>query len=43
MLLDAMDYEMDVYEAMMCNPSDGGTKAFFQLEHSNIEVSIPRN
>jgi hypothetical protein len=25
MSLDVVDYEMDVYEAAMCDPSDGGT------------------
>ena len=29
MLLDAVDYEMDVYKAAMYDPSDGGTNAFF--------------
>jgi hypothetical protein len=29
MLLDAVDYKMDVYEVAMCDPSDGGTDAFF--------------
>jgi hypothetical protein len=26
---DVVDYEMDVYEAAMCNPSDGGADSFF--------------
>jgi hypothetical protein len=40
---DAKDYKMDVYEATMCNPSDGCTDAFFRLEHSSIAASVPRN
>jgi hypothetical protein len=41
MSLDAVDYEMDVYEAAMCNPSDGGVDAFFLLEHSGTSPIIP--
>jgi hypothetical protein len=43
MSLDDVDYEMDVYKAVMCDPSDGGTDAFFQLEHSSTAASVPRN
>jgi hypothetical protein len=43
MLLDAVDYEMDVYEAAMCDPSDGGADAFFLLEHSSIAASGSRD
>jgi hypothetical protein len=43
MSLDAVDYEMDVYEAAMCDPSDGGADAFFRLEHSSTAASVPRN
>jgi hypothetical protein len=43
MSLDAVDYEMDVYEAAMCDPSDGGTVAFFLLEHSSTGASVPRD
>jgi hypothetical protein len=43
MLLDAVDYKMDVYEAAMCDPSDGGVDAFFRLEHSSTAASVPRN
>jgi hypothetical protein len=43
MLLDVVDYEMDVYEAAMCDPSDGGADAFFRLEHSSIAASVPRD
>jgi hypothetical protein len=39
MSLDAVDYEMDVYEAAMCDPSDGGADAFFPLEHSSTAAS----
>jgi hypothetical protein len=28
---DVVDYEMDVYEVAMCDPSDGGADAFFRL------------
>jgi hypothetical protein len=43
MLLDAVDYEMDVYEAAMCDPSDGGADAFFRLEHSGTSAIIPHD
>jgi hypothetical protein len=43
MSLDVVDYEMDVYEVVMCDPSDGGTDAFFLLEHSSTTASIPRD
>jgi hypothetical protein len=43
MSLDAVDYEMDVYEAAMCDPSDGGTDAFFRLEHSSTVASVLRD
>jgi hypothetical protein len=43
MSLDAVDYEMDVYEAAMCDPSDGGTDAFFLLEHSSTTARVPRD
>jgi hypothetical protein len=43
MSLDAMDYEMDVYEAAMCDPSDGGVDAFFLLEHSSTAANVSRN
>jgi hypothetical protein len=39
MSLDAVDYEMDVYETTMCDPSDGGADAFFRLEHSSTAAS----
>ena len=41
MLLDVVDYEMDVYEAAMCDPSDGGGDAFFCLEHLSTVASVP--
>ena len=41
MSLDAMDYKMDVFEAVMYNPSDGGTDAFFCLEHLSRAASVP--
>jgi hypothetical protein len=41
MSLDVVDYEMDVYEATMCDPSDGGTDVFFRLEHSSTAASVP--
>jgi hypothetical protein len=43
MSLDAVDYEMDVYEAAMCDPSDGGADAFFRLEHSSSLASGSRD
>ena len=43
MLLDVVDYEIDVYEAAMCNPSNGGTDAFFCLEHSGKAASVPHD
>jgi hypothetical protein len=43
MSLDAVDYEMDVYEAAMCDPSDGGADAFFRLEHSSSAASGSRD
>jgi hypothetical protein len=43
MLLDAVEYEMDVYEAAMCHPSHGGANAFFRLEHSSTTASVPRD
>jgi hypothetical protein len=43
MTLDAVDYEMDVYEAAMYDPSDGGADAFFRLEHSSKAANISRN
>jgi hypothetical protein len=42
MSLDAVDYEMDVYKAAMCDPSDGGTDAFFLLEHLSTAASGSR-
>jgi hypothetical protein len=43
MSLDVVDYKMDVYEAAMCDPSDGGANAFFQLEHSSTTANVPRD
>jgi hypothetical protein len=43
MSLDVVDYEMDVYKATMCDPSNGGADAFFRLEHSSTAASIPRD
>jgi hypothetical protein len=43
MLLDAVDYKMDVYEATMCDPYDGGVDAFIRLEHSSTTASVPRD
>jgi hypothetical protein len=40
---NAVDYEMDVYKATMCHPSNGGADAFFRLEHSSTTASIPRD
>jgi hypothetical protein len=40
---DTVDYEMDVYEAAMCDSFDGSTNVFFRLEHSSTTASIPRN
>jgi hypothetical protein len=37
---NAVDYEMDFYEAAMCDPSDGGIDAFFQLEHSSNSANL---
>jgi hypothetical protein len=39
MSLDVVDYEMDVYEAAMCNPSDGGADTFFRLENSSTAAN----
>ena len=41
MLLDVVDYEMDVYKAVMYDPFDGGADAFFCLEHSIIAANVP--
>jgi hypothetical protein len=43
MSLNAMEYEMDVYEVAMCDPSDGGVDAFFRLEHSSTVASGSRD
>ena len=43
MSLDAVDYKMDVYEAVMCDPFNGGVDAFFRLEHSNTAANISRD
>jgi hypothetical protein len=40
---DAVDYEMDVYEATMHDPSDGGADALFLSEHSGTAANVPRN
>jgi hypothetical protein len=43
MSLDTVDYKMDVYEAALCDPSDGGADAFFRLEHSSTAASVSRD
>jgi hypothetical protein len=43
MMPEAVDYKMDVYEATMCNPFNGGTDAFFRLEHLSTMANVPRN
>ena len=41
--LDTVDYKMDVYEALMCDPSNGGVDAFFRLEHLSRAANVPHN
>ena len=43
MLLDVVDYKMDVYKAAMYDLSNGGTDAFFLLEHSSTTANVPRD
>jgi hypothetical protein len=43
MSLDAVDYEMDVYETVMYDPSDGGADVFFRLEHSSTAANGSRD
>ena len=43
MSLDVVDYKMDVYKVAMCDPSNGGTDAFFRLEHSSKATSVPHD
>ena len=43
MSFNAVGYKMDVYEAAMCDPSDGGADAFFCLEHLSRAANVPHN